>query len=372
MSDDDDSDYGLAERTDLDETDAPELPYRPPEPDSYEPTIGLIGTGGISEQHLTAYRDAGWDVAVLCNRTVEKAEERRGEFYPDADVTGDYRDVLAREDVDVVDVTTHPEQRVGIMEDAIEAGKHVLSQKPFVEDLDTGERLISLADDHGVKLAVNQNGRWAPHFGYICAAVEAGLLGDLTGLHAEVDWNHNWIGETELDDVKHIILYDFAIHWFDVVSCLFAESPQSVFASNAASPSQDATPPLLGQAAVQFEGAQASLTFDGDVRYGPQDSTYVAGSEGTVEATGPDLSEQSVTIYTDDGYATPDLETTWFPDGFRGAMGELLCAIEDGREPDHSARDNLDTLELTFAAVASAEDGEPKRPGEVRALPVDT
>jgi predicted dehydrogenase len=369
---DDDSDYGLAERADLEEVTAPELSYRPPEPKSYEPSIGLVGTGGISEQHLTAYRDAGWEVAVLCNRTLEKAEKKREEFYPDAEVTDDYHDVLAREDVDVVDVTTHPEQRVPIIEDAIRANKHVLSQKPFVEDIDEGERLVSLADDHGVKLAVNQNGRWAPHFGYIREAVDTGVLGELTGVHAEVDWNHNWIGETELDAVKHIILYDFGIHWFDVVTCLFDEQPRSVFASIAASSSQEATPPLLGQAAVQFETAQASLTFDGDVRHGPQDSTYVAGSDGTIEATGPDLSEQAVTLYTEDGYARPDLETTWFPDGFRGAMGELLCAIEADREPEHSARDNLETLELTFAAVASAEDGEPKHPGEVRSLPDGT
>lgn len=365
----DDEDYGIAERTELPETSAPDLPYRPPEPDAYDPTIALVGTGGISEQHLTAYRDAGWDVTVLCNRTVEKAEQRRREFYPDADVVSDYREVLARDDVDVVDVTTHPEEREAILEEAIEAGKHVLSQKPFVVDVDLGERLATLADERGVTLAVNQNGRWAPHFSYIRQAVDAGLLGTVTGAHASVDWDHNWIGETELDEVRHIVLYDFGIHWFDVMACLFDERPEWVSASIAESPNQEATPPLLGQAALQFPSGQATLAFNGDVRYGPQDSTYVAGSEGTIESTGPDLTEQSVTLYTDDGYARPDLATTWFPDGFRGAMGELLCAIEEEREPDNSARDNLRTLEWCFAAVASAEDGEPKVPGEVRSLP---
>lgn len=365
----DDEDYGIAERVELEQVDAPELPYQPPEPETYDPNIAVVGTGGISEQHLTAYRDAGWDVPALCNRTIEKAEDRRDEFYPDADVYSDYRDVLARDDVDVVDVTTHPEQRETIMEEAIEAGKHVLSQKPFVVDVDLGERLVSLAEERGVELAVNQNGRWAPHFSYIRQAVSTGLLGAITGVHASVDWNHNWIGETELDEVRHIILYDFGIHWFDVVACMFDEHAESVYASITESPNQEATPPLLGQAAIRFADGQASLAFNGDVRYGPQDSIYVAGTEGTIESTGPDLTEQSVTVYTEDGYARPDLDTRWFPDGFRGAMGELLCAIEEGREPANSARDNLRTLELCFAAVASAEDGEPKRPGDVRKLP---
>jgi len=362
-------DYGIAERADLEPVDSPELPYRPPEPESYDPNIALVGTGGISEQHLAAYRDAGWNVAVLCNRTIAKAEGRRDEFYPDADVCADYRDVLERDDVDVVDVTTHPEERVPIVEAAVRAGKHVLSQKPFVEDLDEGERLVSLAEEHGVTLAVNQNGRWAPHFGYARAAVEAGLLGQLTGVHASVDWNHNWIGETALDAVHHIVLYDFGIHWFDVLACLFDDEPTSIYASVAEAPGQEATPPLLGKATLEFENAQAALTFDGNVRYGPRDSIYVAGTRGTVESTGPDLSEQSVTLYTDEGYARPNLETTWFPDGFRGAMGELLCAVEEDREPANSGRDNLRTLEWCFAAVASAEDGEPKVPGDVRELP---
>ena len=50
-------------------------------------------------------------------------------------------------------------------------------------------------------------------------------------------------------------------------------------------------------------------------------------------------------------------------------MGELLCAIEEDREPRNSARNNLKSLALCFAAIASSVDGEPKVPGEVRVLP---
>jgi predicted dehydrogenase len=56
------------------------------------------------------------------------------------------------------------------------------------------------------------------------------------------------------------------------------------------------------------------------------------------------------------------------PDGMGGTMGELLCAIEEGREPGHSARNNLKSLELCFAALASADSGQPVRVGDVRRL----
>ena len=68
----------------------------------------------------------------------------------------------------------------------IRAGKHVLSQKPFVLDLDTGDRLASLADERDCRLAVNQNARWAPHFSYMRQAVASGLIGEIQAVHFAV------------------------------------------------------------------------------------------------------------------------------------------------------------------------------------------
>lgn len=370
MSEDAD-DYGLADVVDLEETDAPDLPYEPSDPDSTDLGIAMVGMGGISEQHCRAYEAAGYDVVAMCSRTLADAEARREEFYPDAgvDVYADYREVLDRDDVAVVDLLPHPREREQLVEDALNAGKHVLSQKPFVVDLDFGERMVELAAERGVELAVNQNGRWAPHWSYMRHAIDRGLVGRPHGVHFSVDWDHNWIADTEIDDVEHAVLYDFAVHWFDILRCFLPDrEPTRVYASHERSPGQSATPPLLGQALVEFDGAQASLSFDADTKLGPEDRTTVVGTEGTIRSEGPDLEEQSVTLYTGDGYATPDLAGVWFPDGFHGTMAELLSAIEDEREPYNSARDNLETLELCYAAVASAEDHEPKVPGEVRRM----
>ena len=70
------------------------------------------------------------------------------------------------------------------------------------------------------------------------------------------------------------------------------------------------------------------------------------------------------------GVARPKLVGSWFPDGFHGTMAELLASIEEQREPMNSARNNLASLALCFAAVASAERGKPVVPGTVRKLPV--
>lgn len=347
----------------------PDLPYGPPTPLRYRPRIGLIGAGGISASHLDAYRTAGWEVAAIANRTLAKAEARAAQYCPAARTTDRWEDVLADPAIDVVDVTPHPAVRLPILEAAIAAGKHVLSQKPFVTDLADGARLVRLAEAKGVKLAVNQNGRWAPHHAFMRSAVRSGLIGELVSVHVSIAWDHSWIAGTPFDAVDDVVLYDFGIHWFDFVVSLAGDRVESVFASSARTPTQAAQQDLLAQAVVRLRGGQASLVFDGGAAHGPSDTTRLVGTAGTVVSEGPDLGHQTITVTTAAGRARAALAGNWFNDGFRGAMGELLCAIEEDREPQNSARENLGSLALCFAAITSARERREVAVHEAPSLP---
>jgi predicted dehydrogenase len=349
---------------------APNLPYQPPHPKRYAPKIGLIGCGGITASHLDAYRAAGWEVAAFCSKNGQTARQRRDEFYPDAEIYADYQSLLRREDVDVVDIALHPQPRAAVIEAALSAGKHVLSQKPFVLDLDLGERLMALAAKKRRKLAVNQNGRWAPYLSYAAQAIRAGLPGEIQTVSMTLNWDHTWIKGTPFEEVHRVVLYDFAIHWFDAATLFFGKrKPLRVFAANEFARSQQVKPPMLASAVVQFERGTATLNFDAHSRFGPEEALCITGSAGTIHARGPICAAHDVTLDTGKGRAKPKLKGKWFNDGFRGAMGELLCAIEEDREPANSARQNLSTLALCFAAVESADTGTPQTPGEVRRLP---
>lgn len=348
---------------------APKLPYRPPDPRKYRPNIGLIGCGGISQAHLDAYKKAGYKVVALCDTNLERARARRDAFYPAAHITTDPKELFRREDIEVLDITPHPKDRIPLVRAALQAGKHVLSQKPFVLDLDTGLRLCDLADRQGLKLAVNQNGRWAPHFAYIREAVRAGIIGEVQSVHLGVHWDHTWTRGTPFEDIYDLIFYDFAIHWFDFLSSLIGDKARRVQASRSFAAGQEMRIPMLAQALVEFEGGQASLVFDAHIQHGPWDHTFVGGSEGTLSSSGPDLGQQVVTLHTARGVATPVLEGQWFNDGFHGTMGELLYSIEQKREPLNGARANLQSLALCFAAIAAASEGRAKIPGKVRKLP---
>jgi predicted dehydrogenase len=178
---------------------------------------------------------------------------------------------------------------------------------------------------------------------------------------------------TVFESIRHLILYDFGIHWFDFVSTVMQASlAHRVYASMARSATQTIAPPLLAQTIIEYESSQATLIFDGFTRYDSLDRTLVLGSDGAIRSSGPTTEEQRVELTTAEGFARPRLKGVWFPDGFHGTMAELLSAIAENREPTNSARNNLPSLALCFAAVASAERGEPVRPGSVRQLPSTT
>ncbi len=365
----DEPNYSLQPREVDRQIDAHALPYRPPIPKRYRPKIGVVGCGGIAGTHLAAYQKAGFQVAALCSRSAETAAARQKEHFPDATIFTDFDTLLRRDDIEILDLVLHPEHRAPLIERALAAGKHVLSQKPFVIDLDLGQRLCDLADQRGVRLAVNQNGRWAPHLSYLREAVRAGVLGAPLTVRIGIAWDHNWIKDLAFDRIHHILLYDFSIHWFDFVASVFRDkTARSVYASVTRSAAQSATPPLLAQALVDFDDAQASLTFDGDAKFGAEDRTTIVGTRGTARSTGPSLSNQTVTCYTADGWFSPTLDGTWFVEGFQGTMGELLLSIEENRQPSNNARENLQSLALCFAAVKSADAGRAVPLGEVRTV----
>lgn len=352
--------YGLSDTGSANTMAAPALEYRPPGPRVYRPRIGLIGAGGISEYHLKAYQRRGWEVVAIADRTLSKAEARALAFAPGAFITTDYRAILARDDIDVIDATPHPDARLRIIETALNAGKHVLSQKPLVLDLADGERLASLAEEKRLKLAVNQNGRWAPHFSYLAAAVKAGIVGKVASIDFILHWDHTWTAGTSYEEIRHLLLFDFGVHWFDIATVLMGGAlPQRVYASVQRTSFQAMKPPFLASVIADYEGAQVRFNFNAHVRHGQEDRTIVAGSHGTLRASGPGLNEQRVWLWTQAGQCEVPLEGCWFDSGFEGAMGELLCAIEDNREPAHSARENLKSLRFCHAALQSADTGQP-------------
>lgn len=364
----DDTDYALSGEDIQKTIPLPDLDYRPEFPKTYRPKVGLIGCGGISSHHLQAYQQEGLEVVALCDIQESAALARQKAFYPEATVYTDYTELLKREDVEVVDIALHPEPRFPVVEAALQAGKHVLSQKPFVLDISAGGTLVDLAAKHRRKLAINQNGRWAPYVRYATQALRAGLIGDAQSISMRLTWDHTWIKGTPFEKIHHILLYDFAIHWFDMIQLYLGEQePESVYATVRSAPNQPIKPPLMGSAIVQCPNCIATLHLDGAANKAVnEESLTIIGTKGYLKAEGKICAAHNITLMAEEGLAKGELtEGNWFPDGFRGTMGELLCAVEEDREPENNAEANLRSLGLAFAAIHSADTGEAVKPGSI-------
>ncbi|MDB6175732.1 MAG: Gfo/Idh/MocA family oxidoreductase [Chthoniobacteraceae bacterium] len=346
---------------------APDLPYRPPRPKFYRPRIGLIGCGGIADYHLQAAKAQEVEVAAFYNPSIEKARNRRDSYFPQGHVCASVEELLMYPGVEVVDIATHADVRGPLIEAALRAGKHVLSQKPFTLDLAEGRRLVLLARDLGLCLAVNQNGRWAPYFSYLLQAASSGLLGEMQTLELTMNWDHTWIQGTAFEQMPHLLLQDFAIHWFDIAATVFADRAVGRICCNTMRlPGETISAPLAASAFVEFEGGLSTLAFNGYSKLGQREQFVAVGSRGTLRGAGPLCGIRSLALFTSQGEAEIGLNGAWFPDGFTGALGELLCAIEEGREPSHSAANNLRSLEIVFAAMRSAAEPCPASPATVR------
>jgi len=356
------NEYGLSREKKTAEIELPKIDYLPPKPKNYNPAIALIGTGGISEYHLKNYQHCGYNVVALANRTLEKAEALRGKFFPQASIHQDYRNILKMDEVELVDVTSHPADRLPILHDCLNAGKHVLSQKPFALNLEDAKKLVDVANHKKVNLAVNQNGRWAPHFSYIRNAVRQGLIGEVTSIDFSLQWDQTWIkGIPSFEEMEHLILFDFAIHWFDITACKMEDKKaKSIFATTLHHAGQVYSPPALASVIIEYPQTQVRMSFNAHCTRGEEDVTTVVGTKGTLRSRGSGLNEQpEMEVHLQKGSITVPLIGCWFESGFQGAMGELLSAIEEDRTPYHSACNNLKTLDLCFAAQRSADQGSP-------------
>jgi predicted dehydrogenase len=199
-------------------------------------------------------------------------------------------------------------------------------------------------------------------------AIRSGLIGKPVSVDFSLQWDQTWVaGNPGFESIKHMILFDFAIHWFDIAaSFMEGHNPLRVYASAVKYDAQKFRPPALASCIIDYEQAQVRMAFNAHTLLGEEDITTIVGTKGTLRSRGPGLNNQpEMEVYTENGQVKVPLEGSWFENGFQGTMGELLCAIEENREPSNSAENNLKSLALCFAALESANQHKPMVPGEI-------
>jgi predicted dehydrogenase len=128
--------------------------------------------------HVPALRDAGFDVVALVGRDPDRTQ-RRAERLGIPDASTDLGAVLDRGDVAAVTVATPPSTHAAVVTAAVEAGKHVLCEKPFALDTTQAAAMLAAANAAGVTHLVGHEFRLAPERAVIGRAIADGLLGEV-------------------------------------------------------------------------------------------------------------------------------------------------------------------------------------------------
>lgn len=280
---------------------------------------------------------------------------------------GSLADAQEQADFDAVLVTTELISHVAVVRAALEAGKHVLVEKPFAPTLAEGEELVELAEKVGRTLMVSQNYRFFPAVRAVQEVVQSGELGQL--VHVEIDFRRfsppNPRTSHRARTWSQPLLLDMSVHHFDLLRAVVPGAPRAVFCRS--------WNPAWSGYAEPPEGT-AVITFDGDLVASyrgswvhPGRTTAWAGEwrmefeEGdlwwTSRGDGHDQRRSAadeVWTYRHSQERTPVKLPVLQHIDRSGALAAFAAALAAGSVPETSARDNLGSLALAHAAVESA------------------
>ncbi len=148
--------------------------------------VAVIGAGAIGLDHIASYqKHPAARVVVVAENNAERGREAISHFHV-PDLVADYREVLARADVDVVSIALPTYLHASAALDALRAGKHVMIDKPIATNARDAAKIIALARQKRRKVMVGQNQRFAGANQIIRQQVLAGKLGDV--YHARGVW----------------------------------------------------------------------------------------------------------------------------------------------------------------------------------------
>jgi hypothetical protein len=350
-----------------------DLGYLPVMPKRRDLGIGVVGAGFIvCHCHLVAYQNAGFKLVGLTSRTMSTAREvaqlrKVPHVFPTLEA------MLDNPEIDVVDVAVPPSEQPEVIRRILAHPrklKGILAQKPLAMNPVEAKPLVEACERAGVLLQINQNMRYDQSIRACKNLLDREVLGTPVLATIEMRAIPHWMSWAR--DGRSLSTYIMSIHHLDTLRYWLGD-PERVMASTRPDPRTEfAHEDGINLYILEYENGARASGWD-DVWAGP--AREGAGADiairwrvegtlglatGTIGWPGWPARVPSTIDYTTtsdaEAWFRPRWPEAWFPDAFAGTMAGLLCAIEDGVEPDISGRDNLKTIELCEAVLTSAKE----------------
>ena len=252
--------------------------------------VGLVGFGfsaRILQRPLI--EAAGMNVRAVLTRQSQAVQAT----LPEARVVPDLEALLALPQLDLVVIATPNHLHCSQALAALEAGKHVVIDKPMALSVAECDRLIAAAERHGRRLAVFHNRRWDSDFLTLRRLLTEDALGEIRSFEARWDRFRPTVPDRWRERVEYGggLLYDLGAHLIDQALCLFG-APEwlqaDVFAQRAGARADDGFSLRLGKGALRIELTASSVAADATLRY------RLNGLRASYRKSGVDVQEQQL------------------------------------------------------------------------------
>ena len=331
--------------------------------------IGIIGLGMASAPHARSLQDLQERVEVKA--AFSPSMERRTAFaktygFPIADSSDA---IFADPSIGAVLLLTPPNTHLDLVRRASEAGKHILLEKPLEVSLERAEELVAVAEKAGLKLGIVLQHRFRPISIALSGLIREGRLGKIVSASARL---YNWRPQSYYDQPGRGtrardgggVLLTQAIHTLDLMISL-AGLPEEVTGYAVTSPVHRMETEDLAMAAIKFaDGGIGTVSATTAAYPGIPDAVDVIGTKGMARIEGARLIahfHDGTEKIADDGAlgGGAGADPMAFPhQHHRAVLEDFLDAIETGRDPAVTGREELKVHRLIAAILRSSETGE--------------
>ena len=330
---------------------------------------GLVGYGLFGAHHAKAIVAAPRAELAAVAVTSEASQAAAREAHPGVEVCGDYRELLDRDDIDIIDVTVPNVLHHEVAVAALEAGKHVLLEKPMALELSHCDDLIARAAEKDRLLAVGHELRLSSLWGKARGLIDEGVIG--RPLHAMVELSRfpyrqgaeGW--RWDIDRVGNWILEE-PIHFLDLARWYLSDNGEPVSVYARGNSRHGDNPELRDNfsALVNFPGGAYALVSQTLSAFGHHQTAKIAGEEGTIWAFWSAADARDERSSYGLRYGLGDSVTELTLDKPAGELLELYeevevvaCCVRDGAAPPCTGEDGRWSTLLCLAAAESIESG---------------
>ena len=329
--------------------------------------IGVVGLGIMGEQYVRIYNAHPLaEVVAICNRSSERLDAV-GDKYGIATRHGELGELLANPAVDAVCIATPDFAHYEPVKAALEAGKHVLCEKPFTTDLAEADDLLRLSRSRpSQKLQVAFNHRWLSSYYHGYESIRRGDIGRPVAGYARKN-DTIWVATEMIDwTAKTTPIHFLGAHDIDLMRWFFGSEPTEVRAYGAKGVLQERGIDTydLVQAQVKFESG-AFATIESSWIYPNVFPTIVDSFVEVIGSAGHlhfDRKRESIEMSTEKKFTFPKVFLTAEIFGkLRGAfvecLSDFLDAIISDSEPNVTAFDGRQVTAVLDAVSRSIESG---------------